>query len=234
MSYVTPVTPEAQLWNGYGTALKPAYEPIILAMNPVSGTFAQNALEYGVAGLNIDDTRIPTHDDLSGGTCGGIFGQYNEDGTRKKAIGSGGKGRFPANLIHDGSDEVMELFPNTKSGSHKPHIQGSRKGFNTCEVNTFDNTGDSGSAARFFYCAKASKSERGSGNTHPTVKPLALMTYLCRLVTYPRVNLIIDPFCGSGSTLLACISLNLPCIGIDNNEHSCEIAAHRCEAQKPT
>lgn len=115
--------------------------------------------------------------------------------------------------------------------------------------------GDNGSVARFFYCAKASRSERNTGlenreyeyrgngfsahisdsklprgNNHPTVKPLALMTYLCKLVKMPKYNVILDPFCGSGTTLLACGNLGVPCIGIDSDEQSCEIAANRCAA----
>jgi site-specific DNA-methyltransferase (adenine-specific) len=88
--------------------------------------------------------------------------------------------------------------------------------------------GSDGSAARFFYCAKSSRGERGDGNNHTTVKPLALMEYLCKLVSMPEYNLILDPFCGSGTTLIACTRLGIPSVGIDSDEKSCEIAANRC------
>jgi len=241
----TPQTPEAQLWDGYGTGLKPAYEPIILAMNPLDGTFANNALQHGVAGINVDGCRVPTEDNsfhrpvnftnIHEGyerpwkhtKCGEARNRLSRDISEDKA---NTKGRFPANFIHDGSQQVMELFPKTKSGQLKEgHKQGAGS-FGKIGGDFITGTygGDSGSAARFFYCAKASKSERGEGNDHPTVKPLALMEYLCKLVMMPEYNLIIDPFMGSGTTLLACISLGIPCIGIDSDEKSCEIAANRC------
>lgn len=259
-----PATPEAQLWKGYGTALKPAYEPIILAMNPLDGTFANNAVRHGVAGLNIDSCRIegpePHHN-------------YGRTSGNKSFVGKGAAsitpqlGRFPANFIHDGSQMVMELFPETKSGmpgiKHRGN-NGAAYGAESRPAGTqMGGFGDSGSAARFFYCAKASKAERNKGceglelrqpdpsrkagdpggdnprnrgvhkvaNSHPTVKPLALMQYLCKLVKYPEYNLVIDPFCGSGSTLLACIKVGIPCIGIDSDENSCEIAAKRCSQE---
>jgi DNA modification methylase len=248
-----PILPEAQLWSGYGTALKPAYEPIIVAMNPLDGTFARNALEHGVAGINIDECRIGSTKDTPASPSQHndtrCHGKYRaEDGT---ASGFNPNiGRFPANIIHDGSPEVMELFPDTKSG--KPGIKhkgndGAAYGAESRPAGSqMGGFGDSGSAARFFYntgtgedyparfkyCAKASKSERGSHNTHPTVKPISLMKYLCTLVRYPEHNLIIDPFMGSGSTLLACMSLGIPCIGIEKDEDSCVIAAVRCLSQR--
>jgi len=138
-----------------------------------------------------------------------------------------------AKLPNYGSQQVMELFPQSSitgkrrdpMKSYHQHEGGEwfgRKNHNGQEYL------DSGSAARFFYCAKSSKGERGEDNNHPTVKPLALMEYLVKLVKMPEYNLIIDPFMGSGTTLLACIRLGIPCIGIDNDEKSCEIAAKRC------
>jgi len=218
-------------WEGYGTALKPAYEPIILAMNPLDGTFANNALKHGVAGLNIDECRIGTEggETHKGGFGSGIYGDSRGVKTNRSEL----KGRFPANFIHDGSQMVLELFPESKPT--KPHKVYSKidkyEGYGTItqkhgEVINYDES--NGSAARFFYTAKSSKRERGEGNNHPTVKPLALMEYLINLVKMPEHNLIIDPFMGSGTTLLACIRLGIPCIGIDNDEHTCEIAARRC------
>jgi len=266
---------ESPLWEGYGTALKPAWEPVILAMNPLDGTFAHNALEHGIAGLNIDGCRV------EGEKGNGVWGTSNATIDKDRKFNASPdmaeyrsqqhpKGRFPANLIHDGSQMVMELFPNTKSsGNRTGQIVDSpaRSWKNTStEGIAHIDYNDNGSAARFFYCAKASKAERNRGceeleasrvfslnaggrdkkgadgdwddvtsrwisqpkqNNHPTVKPLALMEYLIKLVTYPEYNLIIDPFCGSGTTLLACKQAGIPCIGIDSDEHSCEIAKHR-------
>ena len=171
-----PITPEAQLWEGYGTALKPAYEPIILAMNPLDGTFANNALKYKVAGLNIDGCRIEvaTSERIR---QEGHFRKGNVVGDSRAPISAGQfgdgafvagtdltKGRFPANFLHDGSQIVMELFPETKSGLMKQHINGGK--FNVWRrqyPRDVETIGDSGSAARFFYCAKASKAERNRG-----------------------------------------------------------------------
>ncbi len=211
-------TPEGKQWEGWGTALKPAWEPIIMARKPVDGTVANNTLKHGVGGLNIDGCRVELarNEDLdklnarSGGQRG--FQDSTVYGTGKPlAAGCDlSKGRWPANLIHDGSDEVVELFPETGK------------------------SGDSQSSARFFYCSKVSKKERGEGNNHPTVKPLALMRYLCRLVTPPG-GLILDPFVGSGSTLLAAQEEGFRGIGIDIEKSSCEIAGNRlgCEVSDP-
>ncbi len=281
-----PATPEAQLWQGYGTALKPAYEPILVCMNPLDGTFANNALKHGVAGLNIDGCRIPTEESLSGGSVtsdrkapmtgdsriGAALGMFAQ-GSKRKEEWIQPLGRFPANIIHDGSEEVLGLFPQSAGQ------QGDLIGHNKQRKSPNDifgvmppaadhiKRGDSGSAARFFYCAKASKSERNAGceglplvevkthgemnpdslgnshnttgqrpalrqNNHPTVKPLALMKYLVKLISPPKDAVIIDPFMGSGSTLVACKELGIKCIGIDTDEYTCEIAVKRCQATK--
>jgi len=279
-------TSEAQLWEGYGTALKPAYEPIILAMNPLDGTFANNALKYGVAGLNIDGCRVEmSQGDIEINTSKASIDNHgvNFDVAESKNKGTATiphtKGRFPANFIHDGSQQVMELFPQNRPSSKCDAQTGFNDSGNVFKgaLNTHRGQGyyDNGSAARFFYCAKSSKAERNKGceeldeqsvsymnthggnadkgetwhpvddrtgelrdrfsakmrNTHPTVKPLALMEYLVKLVKMPEYNLIIDPFMGSGTTLLACIRLGIPCIGIDNDEKSCEITAKRCSQE---
>jgi len=166
-----PATDEAKLWHGYGTALKPALEPITVAMKPLDGTFAHNALTHGVAGFNIDgcrietDTNDPNHrpnPSPSNRGANSCFGSGGHDGDTLSP-----SGRFPANLIHDGSDEVMAVFPS-------PHGAGSKRdagGWNSAGGWGFIGKGehggarhgDSGSAARFFYCAKASRSERNAG-----------------------------------------------------------------------
>jgi len=264
-----PATQETKQWEGWGTALKPAYEPIIMARKPFKGTVAENVLKYGTGALNIDACRIKTNDDLSGGSYGGIFGgKRDANGKLPKAIGSGDKGRFPANLIHDGSDEVLELFPYTKSGSingtYNNTIMAQSNGNRNGKPIHLEFTGDEGSAARFFYCAKASRTERNAGcedltpkqrdksrnvnqpsmnggegnpynrgvkpvfNHHPTVKPIALMRYLVRLVTPPK-GIVLDPFCGSGSTGVAAVLEGFRFIGIDISEEYCEIAKHRID-----
>ena len=170
-----PSTDEAKQWQGYGTALKPALEPIVMARKPLKGTVASNVLKYGTGGLNIDGCRVElkegeetwSHGDL------GKFENVGEGYQRKnksmfvnKGEASGSdKGRFPANVIHDGSEEVLNNFPNTEAGGNlnkiykdKGHIFGDYK-----VKNEFESYGDSGSASRFFYTAKASQSERNFG-----------------------------------------------------------------------
>jgi len=234
-----PITDEAKTWDGYGTALKPSYEPIVLAMKPLDGTFAQNAIKWGVGGLWIDGGRVGT--DIENDP------NFRKNPTKSKGLnscfgigdvsygrGCKAEGRWPANLIHDGSDEVVGLFPETKSGGgNKANKQPTN---NTQVVPTIDNTDwkpDSGSAARFFYCAKASRSERGEGNTHSTVKPLALMEYLCKLTRMPDGGTVLDPFMGSGTTGIACKKLGRNFIGIDLNPEYVEIAHNRLNLPNP-
>jgi site-specific DNA-methyltransferase (adenine-specific) len=236
-----PATDGAKQWDGWGTALKPAHEPIVLARKPLDGTVANNVLTYGVGGINIDGCRVgrADGDDSSAGNRTATFGTQD---TLSGGDGSGGweqneQGRFPANFIHDGSDEVLELFP-----SDKPNQ----------------------SAARFFYCAKASKKDRNEGlddfeeknnkfgnqkngedlgngsvndkfttqpqkNNHPTVKPTELMRYLCRLITPPN-GTVLDPFTGSGSTGKAAVLEGFNFIGIEQSAEYVEIAKARIGA----
>jgi hypothetical protein len=181
--------------KGWGTALKPALEPITVARKPLIGTVAENVLQHGTGAINVDGCRV--------GTDGGTKHNDGEKGTTKNCYGNGlfvefgkpviGLGRWPANFIHDGSEEVTDLL---------------------------------GSAARFFYCAKASKRDRDEGNHHPTVKPTDLMRYLCRLVTPPD-GTVLDPFMGSGSTGKAAVLEGFRFIGIEREEEYCEIAKAR-------
>ena len=161
------ITDSAKQWQGWGTALKPAHEPMVLARKPVEGTVANNVLTYGVGGLNIDGSRVGNKRDSE-------QKQGSYSGSEVEIVGQreGGKiypenlGRFPANFIHDGSDEVVALFPDTKSQKSNRGV-----GFNGSEVfgdgnpdfDTVRGFDDSGSAARFFYCAKASKRDRNEG-----------------------------------------------------------------------
>ena len=225
-------TPEAQLWDGWGTALKPAFEPIVVAMKPIDGNFVNNALTWGVAGLNIDGGRVETSDKLQ--TLDGSFsfngtGGANETG-KHIIYRDAAQGRFPANLIHDGSDEVTALFPQTKSGKMTPNHKrnGSKSWFTGDDIG--ETFGDSGSASRFFYCAKASRAERNAGlenNGHPTVKPIALMRYLVRLTKTPTGGVVLDPFMGSGTTGIACELEGREFIGIEREPEYVEIAEKR-------
>ncbi|MDU4249038.1 DNA-methyltransferase [Pseudomonas sp.] len=237
-------------WQGWGTALKPALEPITVARKPLIGTVAANVLAHGTGALNIDGCRV-----------GGV------------------DGRWPANLIHDGSPEVIAAFPDapgqmadistTAPSLKTSNVYGrmSREGEASSDS---DNAGvvgfkmkpgsrrlDAGSAARFFYCAKASRKDRNDGcehmerkplhwssgaanpgsfqsegtdkssqNNHPTVKPTDLMAYLCRLVTRPG-GVVLDPFMGSGSTGKACMREGFEFIGIEREVPYLEIAEAR-------
>jgi len=180
-------SPEAQQWKGWGTALKPALEPITVARKPFKGTVANNVLTHGTGALNIDACRVAYQGDYrsparsngevnSAGVFGGGIKKFDDAAAEAK-------GRWPANLIHDGSDEVTQPLNDS---------------------------------ARFFYTAKASKDDRDKGNTHPTVKPSDLMAYLCRLVT-PTGGIVLDPFMGSGTTGKAALSEGFGFVGIERD-----------------
>ena len=368
-----PASPEAQQWDGWGTQLKPAHEPIVLARKPIEGTITENVLAHGTGGLNIDETRIEHNDpDIERKKLDSPTTELHFSGERVNERGAGPapQGRFPANVIHDGSKEVLEGFPTTTSTSRQEHepivlarkpldgtitenvlehgtgglnigesrvgeevlpehtsgnipndrgTWGLKEGFTMKErvgrfpanvihdgsevvLEGFPETksgepgvknkgndgaaygkesrppgtpmggfGDKGSAARFFYCAKASTAERNAGiveakgstgakggglrrvcefcgaqqmkpedcscevkswinplkkNFHPTVKPIALMEYLCRLITPPG-GTILDPFMGSGTTGIAALRLGFEFIGVELSEEYVEIASAR-------
>ncbi len=237
------VTKGFSKYEGWGTALKPAHEPIIMARKPFKGTVAENMLEHGTGGINIDECRVETEDTITNHSRGEESavskGKYGDSKAQETHQTEGQKlGRFPANVMHDGSEVVGDIFP-----------------------------GDSGG---FFYCPKASKKDRDSGldmiaekpmawgnqakaelkrgnvnfkaagdstkhnqvqmrkNSHPTVKPTELMQYLCRLVT-PKGGVVLDPFMGSGSTGKAAILSDFKFVGIELNEEYFEIACARVE-----
>jgi len=244
-------TPLAATFHGYGTALKPAFEPVLVAMKPLDGTFAENAERWGTAGINVDGGRVGTGKRTPYGERdrvppGSTFAPTNDSApgarmlSRKRDVGgTDGKdpnvGRFPANVIHDGSEEVREGM---------------------------------GEASRFMYCAKASRAEREAGceglrpkgraeltgrkegsrglvgedgnnpytganyqtpiaNGHPCVKPLALMRYLCRLTKPPGGGVVLDPFMGSGTTGMAALAEGRRFIGIEREPEYLEIAKAR-------
>jgi DNA modification methylase len=227
-----PATPEAAAWQGWGTALKPAWEPICVARKPLVGTVAGNVLAHGTGALNIDGCRVETDD--SGTRDGGRRPGTHEGYQRPNATMFQDKtdwslspaGRWPANLIHDGSDEVLACFPETASGvQRKPKGTGgiwSGISNDPCGPQY----GDEGSAARFFYCAKSSRSERGEGNDHPTVKPVELMRWLVRLVTPPGGH-VLDPFAGSGTTGIAADIEQMRATLIEQDPAYAEIARQR-------
>lgn len=196
----SPATKAACQWQGWGTALKPACEPICVARKPLIGTVAANVLEHGTGALNIDEGRVgaaPGDYDHPGNTSefsdtSKVYGWAKSQGKYKQSPPSS-NGRWPANLAHDGSEEVLRCFPDSKAGKDKG-------GGKPCAAQF----GDSGSPARFFYCPKASKADR-LGSKHPTVKPVNLMRWLVRLVTPPG-GIVLDPFAGSGSTGMACLA----------------------------
>jgi DNA modification methylase len=230
-------TEAAKQWEGWGTALKPALEPITMARKPIPGTVADNVQKHGTGAINVDGCRIEAKDGVP------LFGNGRREAVTAYANGLGcdGRtgevstaGRWPANLIHDGSEEVVSQFPETTSGAN-PTRRSSAKfknaysqfaGQESCEQHR---GADSGNASRFFYTAKADSSER-RGSKHPTVKPLDLMRYLVRLVC-PIGSTVLDPFMGSGTTIEAARLENCKSIGIERETQYCSDAIKRIRQQ---
>ena len=312
------VTVGTSEWEGWGTALKPAHEPLVLARKPLSEkSVVDNVLKHRTGGINIDECRVEGNDakypdtnpdfrdqgrqskenmgidKLSFGQTENVKrkkvvrksrdenGVWTNDNSGMKAEGSeyadaDPRGRFPSNVMHDGSDVVKDIFPNTKSSNVSRERKagtefGQSSGWN--KHNNVDSGlmpayGDDGSASRYFYCAKTSKAERNQGldnlptkkassmpgrrnpndmkdskidndvtsrfvtqkkNIHPTVKPIKLMKYLCRLIT-PKGGTILDPFMGSGSTGMAAKEENFDFVGIEKEEEYFNIATARIES----
>jgi DNA modification methylase len=222
-----PATDDARTWQGWGTALKPAFEPVVVARKPLAGTVAANVLAWGTGALNIDACRIETTDDLNGGGYSGELRrkeQYTSTDTAVGAVplsrlnrGIGGfvqpAGRWPANVV---LDESQAHALDQQSGETSSWMSNTNRAIETEEevygkrgakpVGPQNQYGDSGGASRFYYVAKAPKSERPNvdGIAHPTVKPLTLIRWLVRLITPPG-GLVLDPFAGSGTTGEACI-----------------------------
>jgi len=282
-------------YEGWGTALKPALEPITVARKPLGEkTVAENCLKWGVGGINIDGCRVDfvseedkkesttknQHEDFGTKpmTNNNVYGDYS----MMQPKNFNPTGRFPANLIHDGSDEVVGLFPQTKGATSRTDGKGVGM-FASGNKEAGVIYPDSGSASRFFYCAKASKRERNIGcegletskkftagnysqsptcktcdltlngtndhsecsgevyykemeskntkNNHPTVKPIALMEYLVKLVSREG-QVVLDPFMGSGTTGMACKKLDREFIGIEMMPEYMEIAKARIDGVK--
>ena len=241
-------TVEAKQWQGWGTALKPACEFWTLARKPLSEkTVAENVLKYGTGAVNIDGSRIETNENLSGGA---YSGEQRESSRNSFGNGVGGgvikngiakefvqpQGRWPANLMLDeeAAEALDEQSGILKSGASKStYIQ--KESENTClsgknyQRQMQDRAADSGGASRFFYVAKASKSDRGPGNIHPTVKPIKLMQYLVKMITPPG-GVVLDPYMGSGSTGVAAIKEGFQFTGIEREESYYEICKARIGA----
>lgn len=224
-----PATDHARQWNGWGTALKPACEPITLARKPLAGTVVQTVTEWGTGALNIDGCRIELNGDYKSKPNGrpsqtGLGDNYDP----AKANIADTVGRWPANFIHDGSEEVLAGFPwlhgagrarSADDGSHSGNVGMFGVGGPAMRF------GGSGSAARFFYCAKANDEER-AGGSHPTVKPLALMRYLVRLVTLPGGK-VLDMYGGTGTTAVAAMHEGFSCVLVEREAKYCEIIRRR-------
>jgi len=267
-------------WKGWGTALKPSHEPIVMARKPLSEkSIASNVLKWGTGAINIDGCRIEGNDakypdtnpdfkDVGAKSKEAIgidklsFGQTenvkrkranrnprNDDSVFNKSTtgfrsetqefaDADPRGRFPANIIHDGSDVVQDIFPNSKgfvSNGNAKVGEYSEGVINPMRRGNAISYGDDGSASRYFYCPKVSKSERHNSaikNTHPTVKPIELMKYLCRLVT-PKGGTVLDPFMGSGSTGMAAKDEGFDFIGIEKEREYYEIAEARIKKTAP-
>ena len=254
-----PATPEGARWDGWGTALKPAHEPIILARKPLVGTVAANVIAHGVGGINIDACRIDVLDPKGGASyahgTGRVVGRAHGEGigfATKAGDPNDGKGRWPANVVLDEAaaaalDEAAAAALDAQTGTltsgtvtrhytteveaWSPALGSKRRTLDPSKVFS-----DSGGASRFFYCAKASTSEREAGlipvpgekraNKHPTVKPLTLMRWLVRLVTPPG-GLVLDHFTGSGTTGCAAVAEGFNFLGVDQDAEYVETARRR-------
>ena len=255
-----PKTEEAKKWEGWGTALKPALEPITMARKPFKGTVANNVLKNGVGGINIDGCRVgnDTIKTRQVKTDKNMHHNY-KSGAKSNGISTEHKGRFPANFIHDGSDEVKDLFPYTKSGQMNSVAKA--KQYNTYSKmyeRKVTNTASEGSASRFFYCAKASKQDRNEGcenleekkyshdgrdkeieSPHQRNKsisnnhhPTVKPTDLMRYLVRlvtPKNGIVLDCFMGSGSTGKACALEGFEFVGIDLDKDYCKIAKARID-----
>ena len=272
----TPATPDAaRQWSGWGTALKPAYEPIVLARKPLDGTVAQTVQRWGTGAINVDGCRVETDGsrpliEVRHGDAPTQYGTYGARAEGSRSAGTTTTGRWPANLILDEAAGAMLDAQSgvrtsgrvTKTYDSEPResVAMSTKGRKLDPDMVYS---DSGGASRFFYCPKASRSEREAGldhlpprvvdpsrepdaaarqsprtgagcsgeprrNHHATVKPVELMRWLVRLVTPPG-GMVLEPFAGSGTTLVACALEGVDCLGMELDADYVEIARARVE-----
>jgi DNA modification methylase len=229
-----PATEAARQWNGWGTALKPAWEPIVMARVPFDTTVADNVQAYGTGAINVDGCRVASgpRPQITSTNSLPSNGKYGEGLNGSIRDGETTLGRFPANLIHDGGPDVLSVFPDAPGAfadvkGTEPSVKQSRVyGAMGRDGIMREAREDSGSAARFFYCAKASADDREAGNTHETVKPTALMEWLCRLVTREG-GVVLDPMMGSGSTGKAALRAGFQFVGIERDQKSFDTAVDR-------
>jgi len=243
-NYTAPATDKAKQYDGYGSQLKPAVECWWLCRKPLSEkSIVDNVLKHGTGAINIDKSRIPTEDKVQINFYKGedAMGKMKDNPVKNKTeYAPLSQGRFPANLIHDGSDAVMEEFAKygeSKSSIYPPTgkaLLSTESGWNQNKIvqNTINGYDDSGSVARFFYCSKASVSERNLGldgekSNHPTVKSVKLMSYLVNLIAPPYKSVILDMFMGTGSTGIAALLNGHDFIGIEMSEEYMKIAEAR-------
>jgi DNA modification methylase len=230
-----PASEAARQWQGWGTALKPAWEPIVLARKPLSeGTVAANVLRWGTGAINVDACRVTaSRVDIAAAArpVRNNLKMFVGDGAgRGDSRHDMSAGRWPANVAHDGSPEVLEAF--ARFGERGGTATYQRSTAETLKANGWGHAnpkqqhgfGDTGTTSRFFFCAKARPYEREG--SHPTVKPGALMEWLVNLVTPPG-GAVLDPFCGTGSTLAACDWLGLDATGIDEDPSTCADAERK-------
>ena len=243
--YVTaPATPDAARWSGWGTALKPAFEPVVVARKPLMGTVAANVLEHGVGGLNIDGCRIGTDAGWSypnGAGGNGFHGGPGRlaDGSRTSPVQST-SGRWPANVVldEDQADALDKQSGNRPGFSTQRDLKDGRgalngiygAGMGAFSAGVREGYNDTGGASRFFYVAKAPARERPKvdGIAHPTVKPLTLMRWLCRLVTPPG-GTVLEPFAGSGTTIEAALMEGFRVVAIEREDDYLPLIAARLE-----
>ena len=231
-------------WEGWGTALKPAHEPIVMARKPLSEkTIVDNVLEWGTGGINIDESRIGFsedddprnwHSNRKTTTFENTENIY-ELGIKNVSSQQNQQGRFPANIIFDEEagkilDEQSGVSKSKKSSRGVGYTDSEIYGSGDLSFDTVRGHNDVGGASRFFYCPKTSKRDRNEGtdNKHPTVKPTDLMLYLIRLVT-PKGGTTLDPFMGSGSTGKAAVRGGFEFVGIEREEEYMEIAEARIQ-----
>jgi len=208
------------------------FEPIILAMKPIDGNFAENALKWGVAGLNIEACRVGVEN----------IPETKRGYAKNTAFCSGvlppeHSGRWPGNVVLDEEAAVM-VDEQSGESSSRLAVRGiagrvsQRATWKQSETGIPRGHDDCGGASRFFYTSKASPAEREEFNSHPTVKPLSLLRWLLKLISAPVPGITLDPFAGSGSTLVACQSLGLPYIGIEKESKYVAIARERLNRKR--
>src|SRR5699024_2907 len=245
-----PATPDAERWQGWGTALKPAFEPIVVARKPLAGTGPANVLEHGTGAPNVAPTRIGEAVETWPKSRAyplnsrDMHHNYTDGGSETVATGAVPSGRWPTNVLLDDSQaEALDEQSGELASGANPTRRGSDKSreaygdFKGQEECTAARGADSGGASRFFptfrYEGKAPKSERPkvNGIAHPTVKPLDLCRWLVRLVTPPG-GTVLEPFAGSGTTVEACVIEGFKCVAIEKTDEYLPLITQRINRQR--